>query len=78
MSTDPDATTNFGPYLRGVGPQIPGEPEGTLLRYGVIEDVEKHSPMPVIKLLLSYWNQFKVKPVLLFHQKITCQESRVV
>lgn len=41
MSTDPDATTNFGPYLRGVGPQIPGEPEGTLLRYGVIEDVEK-------------------------------------
>ncbi|EMG47475.1 CAR2 Ornithine aminotransferase [Candida maltosa Xu316] len=41
MSTDPDATINFGPYLQGVGPQIPGEPEGTLLRYGVIEDVEK-------------------------------------
>jgi ornithine--oxo-acid transaminase len=41
MSTDPDATTNFGPYLNGVGPQIPGEPKGTLLRYGVIEDVEK-------------------------------------
>lgn len=41
MSTDPDATTNFGPYLSGVGPQIPGEPKGTLLRYGVIEDVEK-------------------------------------
>lgn len=41
MSTDPDATTNFGPYLSGVGPQIPGEPQGTLLRYGVIEDVEK-------------------------------------
>ncbi|RKP31407.1 ornithine aminotransferase [Metschnikowia bicuspidata] len=41
MSTDPDATTNFGPFLRGVGPQIPGEPKGTLLRYGVIEDVEK-------------------------------------
>lgn len=41
MSTDPDATTDFGPYLNGVGPQIPGEPKGTLLRYGVIEDVEK-------------------------------------
>lgn len=41
MSTDPDATTNFGPYLGGVGPQIPGEPVGTLLRYGEIEDVEK-------------------------------------
>lgn len=41
MSTDPEATTNFGPYLNGVGPQIPGEPKGTLLRYGVIEDVEK-------------------------------------
>lgn len=40
MSTDPDATTQFGPYLSGVGPQIPGAPEGTLLRYGVIEDVE--------------------------------------
>ncbi|CAH6721747.1 ornithine aminotransferase [[Candida] jaroonii] len=40
MSTDPDATTNFGPYLSGVGPQIPGEPQGTILRYGVIEDVE--------------------------------------
>lgn len=41
MSTDPDATTKFGPYLKGVGPQIPGEPQGTILRYGVIEDVEK-------------------------------------
>ena len=41
MSTDPDATVNFGPYLNGVGPQIPGEPKGTVLRYGVIEDVEK-------------------------------------
>lgn len=41
MSTDPDATTNFGPYLNGVGPQIPGEKTGTLLRYGVIEDVER-------------------------------------
>lgn len=40
MSTDPDATVNFGPYAEGLGPQIPGEPQGTLLRYGVIEDVE--------------------------------------
>lgn len=40
MSTDPDAKTNFGPFLSGVGPQIPGEAPGTLLRYGVIEDVE--------------------------------------
>lgn len=40
MSTDPDATTNFGPYLNNVGPQIPGEEKGKLLRYGVIEDVE--------------------------------------
>ncbi|EGV62581.1 ornithine aminotransferase [Yamadazyma tenuis] len=40
MSTDPEATTKFGPYLSGVGPQIPGESKGTLLRYGVIEDVE--------------------------------------
>lgn len=41
MSTDPDATTSFGPYLHGVGPQIPGEKEGTLLRYGHIQDVER-------------------------------------
>ncbi|CDK24163.1 unnamed protein product [Kuraishia capsulata CBS 1993] len=40
MSTDPDATVNFGPYLHGVGPEIPGAPKGSLLRYGVIEDVE--------------------------------------
>ncbi|CAI5759671.1 unnamed protein product [Candida verbasci] len=41
MSTDDEATTNFGPYLKGVGPQIPGEPKGQLIRYGVIEDIEK-------------------------------------
>ncbi|KAK6456630.1 ornithine aminotransferase [Scheffersomyces xylosifermentans] len=41
MSTDPDAKANFGPYLNGVGPQIPGEKAGTLLRFGEIEDVEK-------------------------------------
>ncbi|EGW30660.1 uncharacterized protein SPAPADRAFT_62527 [Spathaspora passalidarum NRRL Y-27907] len=40
MSTDPDARTSFGPYLPNVGPQIPGEPEGTFIRYGVIEDLE--------------------------------------
>ncbi|KAI0463871.1 ornithine aminotransferase [Komagataella kurtzmanii] len=41
MSTDPEATQDFGPYLKNVGPQIPGEAEGTPLRYGVIEDVER-------------------------------------
>ncbi|CCE81933.1 Piso0_002614 [Millerozyma farinosa CBS 7064] len=41
MSTDTSATDNFGPYLKGVGCQIPGEAAGTFLRYGVIEDVEK-------------------------------------
>ncbi|KAI5959375.1 CAR2 [Candida pseudojiufengensis] len=41
MSTDEDATTNFGPYLQNVGPQIPGEQKGQLIRYGVIEDIEK-------------------------------------
>lgn len=41
MSTDPDATTDFGPYLPGVGPQIPGEAPGSFVRYGVFEDVEK-------------------------------------
>lgn len=40
MSTDTDATDSFGPYLPGVGPQIPGEEKGKLIRYGVIEDLE--------------------------------------
>lgn len=39
MSTDPDARTNFGPYLQNVGPIIPGT-ENQVLRYGKIEDVE--------------------------------------
>lgn len=39
MSTDPDAKTNFGPYLKNVGPVIPGT-ENQVLRYGKIEDVE--------------------------------------
>ncbi|ODQ76894.1 hypothetical protein BABINDRAFT_163975 [Babjeviella inositovora NRRL Y-12698] len=40
MSTDPEATADYGPYLAGVGPQIPGAPKGTFIRYGVIEDIE--------------------------------------
>lgn len=40
MSTDPDATSNFGPYLQGVGPEIPGTAGKQLIRYGVIEDIE--------------------------------------
>ncbi|ODV73068.1 ornithine-oxo-acid transaminase [Cyberlindnera jadinii NRRL Y-1542] len=39
MSTDPDATTKFGPFLKNVGPSIPGA-EGKVLRYGHIEDIE--------------------------------------
>lgn len=39
MSTDPDAKTNFGPYLKNVGPLIPGT-DNKVLRYGKIEDVE--------------------------------------
>ncbi|GMG41110.1 unnamed protein product [Ambrosiozyma monospora] len=38
MSTDPDAKTNFGPYLEKVGPVIPGTDK--VLRYGNIEDIE--------------------------------------
>lgn len=38
MSTDPDATTQFGPFLPKTGPLIPGT--NKTLRYGVIEDVE--------------------------------------
>ncbi|KAI3402623.1 CAR2 [Candida oxycetoniae] len=41
MSTDPDARTNFGPYLQNVGPQIPGASKGKIIRYGVIEDIEE-------------------------------------
>ncbi|ODV84723.1 hypothetical protein CANARDRAFT_208050 [[Candida] arabinofermentans NRRL YB-2248] len=39
MSTDSDARTNFGPFIQGIGPVIPGT-DGQLLRYGNIEDVE--------------------------------------
>ncbi|CAN3355826.1 ornithine aminotransferase [Diutina catenulata] len=41
MSTDPDARNDFGPFLEGVGPQIPGEAAGQLVRYGKIEDIER-------------------------------------
>ena len=43
MSTDEDATTNFGPFLKNVGPKIPGakDSENGVIRYGVIEDIEK-------------------------------------
>ncbi|CAK9441116.1 uncharacterized protein LODBEIA_P49850 [Lodderomyces beijingensis] len=40
MSTDTDATTNFGPYLQNVGAHIPGT-QDEIIRYGVIEDIEK-------------------------------------
>lgn len=40
MSTDPDATTKFGPFVKNTGPVIPGT-TNKLLRYGVIEDVEE-------------------------------------
>ncbi|GMM27931.1 ornithine-oxo-acid transaminase [Martiniozyma asiatica (nom. inval.)] len=39
MSTDPEARTNFGPFLKNVGPIIPGT-DNQLLKYGNIEDVE--------------------------------------
>ncbi|KAL7664351.1 Ornithine aminotransferase [[Candida] zeylanoides] len=56
MSTDPEATANFGPYLAGVGPQLPGAAAGTLIRYGVIEDIERalsHSGPKVAAILLE-------------------------
>lgn len=40
MSTDPDATTNFGPFLQNTGPVIPGTDGKQVIRYGVIEDIE--------------------------------------
>lgn len=39
MSTDPDATTNFGPFLKNTGPVIPGLNKP--IRYGVVEDIEE-------------------------------------
>jgi ornithine--oxo-acid transaminase len=40
MSTDPDATSKFGPFLPNVGPVIPGTGNKQVIRYGVIEDIE--------------------------------------
>lgn len=39
MSTDPDATTNYGPYLEKVGPRIPGTNKP--IRYNNIGDLEE-------------------------------------
>lgn len=39
MSTDSDATAQFGPFLKNVGPHIPGTKD-KLVRYGEIEDIE--------------------------------------
>jgi ornithine--oxo-acid transaminase len=39
MSTDPEATAKFGPFLKNVGPSIPGTTD-KVLRYGSIEDIE--------------------------------------
>jgi len=42
MSTDPESRTGFGPYLEGVGPTYVDEHgDEQLIRYGVIEDLEK-------------------------------------
>ncbi|KAK7205649.1 Car2 ornithine aminotransferase [Myxozyma melibiosi] len=39
MSTDPEARTDYGPYLQNVGPTIPGTSKA--IRFGVIEDLEE-------------------------------------
>lgn len=39
MSNDDEATQDYGPYLEGVGPKIPGT--DSCIRYGEIEDLEK-------------------------------------
>ncbi|KAF8900129.1 ornithine aminotransferase [Gymnopilus junonius] len=42
MSTDPESRGGFGPYLEGVGPvYVDQEGEQQLIRYGVLEDVER-------------------------------------
>lgn len=54
MSTDPDATTQFGPFLPKTGPLIPGT--NKTLRYGVIEDVElafKNAGAKIAAILLE-------------------------
>lgn len=39
MSTDPEARSEYGPYLQNVGPQIPGTDK--FIRFGHIEDLEE-------------------------------------
>jgi ornithine--oxo-acid transaminase len=41
MSTDPDSRTGFGPYLQGVGPTFVDGKETCMIRFGIIEDLER-------------------------------------
>jgi len=41
MSTDPDSRTGFGPYLEGVGPTYLDGKEQQMIRYGVVDDLER-------------------------------------
>lgn len=41
MSTDPDSRGGFGPYLQGVGPVYEDGGEQKMIRYGVLEDLER-------------------------------------
>lgn len=41
MSTDPESRRDFGPYLEGVGPTYQDGGETKLIRYGVIEDLQR-------------------------------------
>lgn len=41
MSTDPESRGGFGPYLPGVGPTFVDGSQERLIRYGVIEDLER-------------------------------------
>ncbi|THU85517.1 ornithine-oxo-acid aminotransferase [Dendrothele bispora CBS 962.96] len=41
MSTDPDSRIGFGPYLEGVGPTYMDGKEQQMIRYGVIDDLER-------------------------------------
>jgi ornithine--oxo-acid transaminase len=41
MSTDPDSRTGFGPYLEGVGPTYMDGKKQQMIRYGVVDDLER-------------------------------------
>ncbi|KAJ4480880.1 ornithine-oxo-acid aminotransferase [Lentinula aciculospora] len=41
MSTDPESRTGFGPYLEGVGPIFVDGNRERIIRYGVVEDLER-------------------------------------